>query len=169
MSAEEHGEQGIVKCPTCEKEASIPEGGVLALPKDLRKGYEAQRSRYEMKLSSQSGAGNCERCMKRSGNAATSFCCECCEFLCEACSEDHKWCRKTNSHEVVSVEERKKVLQNVKFEIKHEDINCQLHTDQIVKFYFGTCKSLICRDIVSCQNKCQVAVLRMLPKFFLKV
>ena len=137
-----------LKCPTCEKEASIPEGGVLALPKDLRKGYEAQRSRYEMKLSSQSGAGNCERCMKRSGNTAKSFCCECCEFLCEACSEDHKWCRKTSSHELVSVEERKKVLQNVKFEIKHEDINCQRHTDQIVKFYCGTCKSLICRDCV---------------------
>ena len=137
-----------LKCPTCEKEASIPEGGVLALPKHLRKGYEAQRSRYEMKLSSQSGAGNCERCMKRSGNTAKSFCCECCEFLCEACSEDHKWCRKTSSHELVSVEERKKVLQNVKFEIKHEDINCQHHTDQIVKFYCGTCKSLICRDCV---------------------
>ena len=137
-----------LKCPTCEKEASIPEGGVLALPKDLRKGYEAQQSRYEMKLSSQSGAGNCECCMKRSGNTAKSFCCECCEFLCEACSEDHKWCRKTSSHELVSVEERKKVLQNVKFEIKHEDINCQCHTDQIVKFYCGTCKSLICRDCV---------------------
>ena len=135
------------KCPTCEKEASIPEGGVLALPKDLRKGYEAQRSRYEMKLSVQSGAGNCERCMKRSGNAATSFCCECCEFLCEACSEDHKWCRKTSSHEIVSVGE-KKVAQNVKFEIKHEDINCQRHTDQIVKFYCGTCKVLICCNCV---------------------
>ena len=135
------------KCPTCEKEASIPEGGVLALPKDLRKGYEAQRSRYEMKLSSQSGAGNCERCMKRSGNAATNFCCECCEFLCEACSEDHKWCRKTSSHEIVSVGE-KKVAQNVKFEIKHEAINCQRHTDQIVKFYCGTCKVLICCNCV---------------------
>ena len=135
------------KCPTCEKEASIPEGGVLALPKDLRKGYEAQRSRYEMKLSSQSGAGNCERCMKRSGNAATNFCCECCEFLCETCSEDHKWCRKTSSHEIVSVGE-KKVAQNVKFEIKHEDINCQRHTDQIVKFYCGTCKVLICCNCV---------------------
>ena len=135
------------KCPTCEKEASIPEGGVLALPKDLRKGYEAQRSRYEMKLSSQSGAGNCERCMKRSGNTATSFCCECCEFLCEACSEDHKWWRKTSSHELVSVGE-KKVAQNVKFEIKHEAINCQRHTDQIVKFYCETCKTLICRDCV---------------------
>ena len=135
-----------LKCPTCEKEASIPEGGVLALPKDLRKSYEAEVASYENKLTGKD-ALICDHCMNKSGNATTDFCCECCEFLCKSCSEHHKLWRKTSSHELVSIG-KEKVLSNAKFQIKHQPEFCQRHTDQVVTFYCVTCKTLICRDCV---------------------
>ena len=135
-----------LKCPTCEKAASIPEGGVLALPKDLRKSYEAEVASYEKKLTGKD-ALICDYCMNRSGNATTDFCCECCEFLCKTCSEYHKLWRKTSSHELVSIG-KEKVLSNTKFHIKHQPVVCQRHTDQVVKFYCVTCMTLICRDCV---------------------
>ena len=135
-----------LKCPTCEKEASIPEGGVLALPKDLRKSYEAEVASYEKKLTGKDTL-ICDYCMNRSGNATTDFCCECCEFLCKTCSEYHKLWRKTSSHELVSIG-KEKVLSNTKFHIKHQPVVCQRHTDQVVKFYCVTCMTLICRDCV---------------------
>ena len=137
------GNKESLKCPTCEKEASIPEGGVLALPKDLRRSYEAEVASYEKKLTGKD-ALICDHCMNKSGNATTDFCCECCEFLCKYCSEHHKMWRKTSNHELVSIG-IENVLNNKKFQIKEF---CQHHTDQVVKFYCKTCKTLICLNCV---------------------
>ena len=59
-----------LKCPTCEKTASLPEeGGVDALPKDLRKNYEVEIAQYENKIQSEEQTG-CDQCIDTSNGPA---------------------------------------------------------------------------------------------------
>ena len=78
-------------CPTCELSFEIPDGGVEALPKDLRSIYEADVAHLEEKIKNPSGV-SCDRCIKSSESVAVRFCCNCCKFLCKRCTEDHmRW------------------------------------------------------------------------------
>lgn len=105
--SEEQGTSIFLKCPTCEKAASLPNGGLDALPKDLRKSNEAKLAEYRQKLdhlvaprsSGEVEAVRCERCVDE--NVAVSFCCQCCRLLCEPCSSDHKRSKATVSHRLI--------------------------------------------------------------------
>ena len=99
---EEQGSETNLKCPTCEKTASLPDGGVAALPKDLHKVRVASVSQYEVKLQGAEETA-CDRCIKVSNGPAISFCINCCKFLCEICSEDHKTWRETLNHKLQPV------------------------------------------------------------------
>ena len=150
---EEQGSETSLKCPTCKKTASLPDGGVDALPKDLHKVRMATVSQYEVKL--QGGEETaCDRCVKASNGPAVSFCVNCCEFLCKICCEDHKSWRKTLNHELQPVGSSKSDCQSTKdaqsllSNIPEELIKCQLHSDEALKFYCGTCRALICRDCI---------------------
>ena len=150
---EEQGSGTNLKCPTCEKTASLPEGGgVDALPKDLRKSYEVEVARYESKVKCHAGA-HCDRCIERSGNrTAVMFCCTCCKFLCKACTEDHKRWRETYEHELVQVGEDKgdsgAASKSLLKSIPHKPLTCEQHRDEMLKFYCETCSTLICRDCI---------------------
>ena len=136
-------------CPTCEVSFEIPEGSVEALPKDLRSIYEADVAHLEEKIKNPSGV-SCDRCIKSSESVAVRFCCNCCKFLCKCCTEDHMRWQITYEHELVEVGEGKedqngKGLLN---SVPHKEMNCQLHSDEKLKFYCKTCSCLICRDCV---------------------
>ena len=86
-----------LKCPTCEKTASLPQGGgVDALSKDLRKNYEVEIAQYESKIQSKEHTG-CDQCINTANGPAVSFCINCCEFLCEACTKHHKTWRRLSA------------------------------------------------------------------------
>ena len=151
---EEQGSETNMKCPTCDKSSSLPDGGVDALPKDLHKVRMATVSQYEVKL--QGGEETaCDRCVKASNGPAVSFCVNCCEFLCKICCEDHKSWRKTLKHELQPVGSSKSDCQSTKdspasllSNIPEEPRKCQLHSDEALKFYCDTCNMLICRDCI---------------------
>ena len=152
---EEQGSATSLKCPTCQKTASLPpEGGVSALPKDLRRSYEAEVAQYASKIQSEEEI-SCDQCVDVSNGPATSFCVNCCEFLCKACTKHHKSWRKTLGHNLESVGDSKskskgeaKPLTNV----PHKPMSCQIHDDETLKFFCETCSSLICRDCVICEH-----------------
>ncbi len=75
-------------CPTCDESFVVPSGGPKSLPKDLRGSYEADVAKYESIVKSESGV-NCDRCIASSDSTPIKFCCNCCEFLCNSCVEDH--------------------------------------------------------------------------------
>ena len=151
---EEQGSETSLKCPTCKKSSSLPEGGVDALPKDLHKVRMATVAQYEVKL--QGGEETaCDRCVKASNGPAVSFCVNCCEFLCKICCEDHKSWRKTLNHELQPVGSSKSDCQSTKdspasllSNIPEEPRKCQLHSDEALKFYCNTCTVLICCDCI---------------------
>ena len=148
---EEQGSGTKIKCPTCEKTASLPEGGVDTLPKDLRKCHEAAVAHYDSKLQGEEKV-NCDRCIETSNGPAVSFCVNCCDFLCKVCSKDHKSWRKTLNHELQPVgSSEKSEFKGTKTLLKSipvNPVNCQLHTDEVLKFYCETCSTLICRDCI---------------------
>ena len=152
---EEQGSATSLKCPTCQKTASLPpEGGVSALPKDLRRSYEAEVAQYASKIQSEE-ENSCELCVDESNGPAVSFCISCCEFLCKVCSKYHKISRKTYNHELVPVgSEKSKSKGETKplINVPHKPMSCQLHEDEILKFFCETCCVLICRDCVICEH-----------------
>ena len=143
---EEQGSGTSLKCPKCEKMASIPEGGISALPKDLRKSYEAEHSQYANRIQSEEEI-SCDQCVDTSIGPAVSFCVECCEFICKDCTKQHKFGRKTLSHELVPVGDGKvKSSETAKTLLKmpHKPMHCVLHKDETLKCFCETCRTLIC-------------------------
>ena len=146
---DEHGTDNTLKCPTCEKATHVPGEGVNGFPQDLRRGYEAEIAQYEAKVKSSSDQ-SCDRCIKSENGPAVCFCCNCCDFLCKMCKEDHQIWRKTLNHELVDVGEdtAKKTEGNVVQNIPHKPMFCALHDDENLKFFCETCQTLICRDCI---------------------
>ena len=144
---EEQEMKSNAKCPTCKKVNSIPEGGVEAIHKDLRAGYEAEVAQYKLKVKGQAEL-SCDRCIVKSNGPAVSFCCNCCEFLCKICTDDHQTWRKTLNHELVELGKKKssKSFSTILKSVSQKPMYCQLHEDETLKYYCLTCGTLICRD-----------------------
>ena len=175
-AAEEQGSESSLKCPSCNKTTSLPDGGVTALPKDLRKSYEARIARYREKISNLTADAvevRCERCVKE--DMAVAFCCQCCHLLCRLCSDDHTRSKATLDHRLVHAPSNAKDLtQEVEdtdsssfaasasasnggacaqrgrsFEpemVQMEPQTCSVHADELLKFYCESCGRLVCRD-----------------------
>ena len=95
------GEKEALQCPTCNEKAPLPEGGVNAFPKDLRKSYEAEVAQCSLKV--KSGKENCDDCGR---SVVVAFCVNCCEFLCKSCDDHHRLSRKTKKHEILATGEK---------------------------------------------------------------
>ena len=152
---EEQGDsKGSLKCPTCNELSSIPEQGVNALAKDHRRSYEADIAQYEAKMKNESSIP-CDQCVRTSKSTAVSFCCTCCEFLCEMCSDHHRSWRKTLDHEVISCtkgngeKDTKSALKN----ISHKALHCQVHANEVLNFYCNTCSCLLCLHCIVLKHK----------------
>ena len=139
-----------VECPTCKTATPLKTGGVNALLKDLRKSYEAEVAQLSRKIHSKEEK-SCDQCIDKSNGPATSFCMECSEFLCESCSKHHIAWRKTFNHELQPVGGDQ--LDSKAVNVPHKPMNCQLHEDEILKFYCETCSALICRDCRDLHHK----------------
>ena len=148
------GSKPSFKCPTCKAREILPKAGIDALPKDLRKSYEAEVAQYAVKLRSKD-AISCDVCVKVSNGPAVSFCVECREFLCNVCLEHHQISRKTLDHELQPI--GSKITESSEGahsppKIARKQIICQLHEDEILKFYCNTCSALICRDCMAIEH-----------------
>ena len=152
-----------LKCPTCEKATPLTAKGVDALPKDLRKSYEAKVAHYRDRISTLVSLKNnakvqCERCVEE--KPATGFCCQCCTLLCELCCDDHKRSKATVNHRLLHVPKKttsmpteetdssdgEQVLAFQPEMVAAEPQLCSVHSDEVLKFYCETCSCLVCRD-----------------------
>ena len=149
---EEQGSRTRLKCPKCEKTASIPEGGINALPKDLHKSYEAKCARYTSRIESEEEI-NCDKCDDTTKAPAVSFCVECCEFICPDCMEHHKSLSQSLSHELVPVGDRKsKCSSDGAMTFPHKPMRCHQHEDETVEFFCTSCSTLTCRNCMSFEH-----------------
>ena len=134
-----------MECPTCQKNITIPEGGVNAIPQNLHLGFEVEVAGYMSKIGSD-GEMSCDACIDGSTGPAVVFCCTCHELLCSCCHEYHKRSRKLSNHPIVGLDkESLKLLPSL---MKPTECFCSLphHEKEELKFYCETCQLLTCRD-----------------------
>ena len=151
-----------LKCPTCNTTTPLPAKGVSALPRDLRKSYEAKVAHYRKKINTlitnNEVSVQCERCVEE--YPAIGFCCQCCTLLCELCYEDHKRSKATLKHKLLHTNEEDTYMQTEETDssngaqglafhpemVAAEPLLCSMHSDETLKFYCETCSMLVCRD-----------------------
>ena len=145
--SELQGAKEVLKCPmsNCGENVTLPNKGLGKLPSDQRKVHEAEMALCGEKL--ESGKQPCDECVRNEG-AATSFCVNCCNFLCERCETHHRSARKTLKHEVINVVEKKREKDNCNIQkvFTISPVPCPTHSDEVLKFYCEKCEKLICRD-----------------------
>jgi hypothetical protein len=110
--------------------------------------YESEVAQYTRKVQSKEEK-SCEQCVDVSNGPAVSLCMECRKFLCEFCCKYHKISRDTLNHELQPVNS----IDLKALKIPHQPMSCQLHTDEILKFYCEKCSALICRDCRDLHHK----------------
>ena len=82
----------------------------------------------------------CDNC--DSGDPPANRCTTCSHFLCEFCTQAHQRARNTRSHNLVSLEEAKKMGSAA----VTKPAICQEHDGEVMKLFCNTCEEAICRD-----------------------
>ncbi|XP_035671731.1 tripartite motif-containing protein 2-like isoform X2 [Branchiostoma floridae] len=138
------------ECPTCGQETCLTERGVARLKdnffiSNLCDTLSMQRGRVKEKKVS------CAICSDEDAEA-TSRCLECADFLCPDCATSHCRTRFTRGHHVVTLED----LQSGRFEEQlrsKQEVYCDMHQGEVVRFYCESCDNPVCRDCVVVEHK----------------
>ena len=148
---EEQGREESLKCPTCDDTVPLPSHGKIeSLTQNLWLAHKVMEASMKEKISGKESIP-CEQCTSRD-DAAVTFCCSCCSFLCNFCKESHKRMKKTYQHELIELG-GKKVFEGASPNIGHQSVYCTHHEDEKLKFYCRDCETLICRDCIVITHK----------------
>ena len=129
-----------VACPLCRKDFTLSSNGVGDLPKN----FFVKKFLQMKELSSvESKTSPCETC---SGDevsekkAATVYCVECQQKLCQTCEQYHKKFKGTSHHSIVNIGD--KFEKETFFEAL--PANCDKHTGDPLRIYCLECELAIC-------------------------
>ena len=144
MKIERSGDKQKMKCPTCQRNITIPEGGVNAIPQNLHLGFEVEVAGYMSKIGS-SGENSCDACIDGGKGPAVVFCCTCGQFLCTFCHEYHKCNKILCHHQMVGLDQESvRLLPSIMSPTEHL-CSQPHHQKEELKFYCETCQCLVCR------------------------
>ena len=153
-----HTHTGTLACPICTVPTSLSEQGVGQLPRDLRKSFESDLAKFELKIRSQDER-RCDRCVETKCGKAVVFCIDCCEDLCELCLSDHKRARKTVDHRILDVHGLQAggdAADEIDFgeslfarSAREKPLLCESHRDEKLIFFCQSCSILVCRDCIT--------------------
>lgn len=92
---------------------------------------------------------NCTGCEENV--AASHFCTDCTEWLCELCAQAHRRVKVTKDHNVESVSQMSASVAASSANVsagmsKHCVMMCPAHPKELLKLYCETCVKLTCRD-----------------------
>ena len=132
-----------VLCPMCRKEFQIPADGPGGLPHHFFMQHLIDSIKT---LSISTDEVVCEACLEENGNgkgtvtAATMYCVDCSEYLCEKCSRPHlRTTMKGGAHQVRPL--GAKLEQEL---IQLRGSYCDKHKDKQVELYCHDCNENIC-------------------------
>eukprot|EP00731_Ephydatia_muelleri_P008189 Em0004g527a len=94
----------MFRCPTCERNSSIPVGGASVLPQNLHLGFEVEVAGYMSKMMNNSEVC-CDECVDGRNGLAVVFCCMCHQFLCKVCRDYHSSSRRFSKHKIVLLDQ----------------------------------------------------------------
>ena len=148
MVIEGSGDKHKMKCPTCQRSITVPEGGVNAIHQNLRLGFKVEVAGYMSRISS-GGEKSCDSCINGGKGPAVVFCCTCGHFLCPLCHEHHKSSKIFHHHQTVKLDQESVgQLSYIMTQPTHSEHLCSQphHEKEELKFYCETCQCLVCRD-----------------------
>ena len=122
-------------CPTCYNSFPLPED-INSFPVNHRLSHLARSRVFKKQV--EEGNVKCQVCDDKE---ATSFCCHCCEFLCDKC----KLCHLRylgEEHEILELANYKEG----EFKDKFPSPKCPQHTKQELNIFCSECQELICLD-----------------------
>lgn len=135
-------------CPECRTDTILPQNDPDQLPTaffiNRMKEVHAKLEKVQGKVTTK-----CEMCP---GGAATAFCRQCAEFICEKCTESHHRMKVFADHEVSTLEELKEGGGRIIVTKPPPPPTCKIHEEQ-AKLYCFTCTTLICRDCIVIDHK----------------
>ncbi|XP_064524603.1 protein PML isoform X1 [Pseudopipra pipra] len=143
----------VGQCPVCC--TAIPQAnGIPDMDNLLFTNLQARLRVYKQITSP--GGPNCSRCR---GEAALVWCCECEEFFCAKCFEDHQWWHKKKSHKVKKVEELRAESAHQFLEDTRKSCNLfctsSSHPDQsrVCSIYCQQCEKALCCSCALLDNQ----------------
>eukprot|EP00731_Ephydatia_muelleri_P009062 Em0004g1400a len=143
---ERSGTKQNMECPTCQRNITIPEGGVNAIPRNLHLDFEVEVAGYVSKIGSE-GEKSCDACIEGCTGPAVVFCCTCAHFLCKLCHDNHKRNKILQHHQIVGLDkESLKLLPSIMKSITKRLCSQPDHEKEELQLYCETCQLLVCRD-----------------------
>ena len=147
------GEQGTtsLRCPTCRRLVPIAPGSdVSSFPAAfyIHHLFEIKSALVKVK---EPQTVKCQKCTK-STKIACSYCRDCGEFICEACTRIHEEWDSFKTHEVIPLvgfEDKVKELKT----LRKVTLNCSLHPGKELELYCETCMELICHNCTVKKHK----------------
>ncbi|XP_038059759.1 E3 ubiquitin-protein ligase TRIM71-like [Patiria miniata] len=135
--------QGVkLKCPLCRRETILGKNGVEDLPTNLTLSALVEEfTVQEQLLKGQGSEIKCQSCDEQ--KHASSFCVECCHFLCQDCYRAHERLAITKSHKTYTMAQLQSGEVAYKSKLRKEP-KCDKHVDQNLNVYCKTCETLIC-------------------------
>uniref|UniRef100_H3AC48 Tripartite motif containing 28 n=1 Tax=Latimeria chalumnae TaxID=7897 RepID=H3AC48_LATCH len=122
---------GLVRCPVCRQQCYL---------KDVTENYFLRDNVTEVGNDIIDDSNQtCTSCDDDA--AATSFCMECSEWLCDACVEAHQRVKVTKDHTMM----RNDVKPGAKLRDK-DAVFCSIHKKELLKLFCETCDTLTCRE-----------------------
>nr|UAT11597.1 tripartite motif containing 28 [Latimeria menadoensis] len=127
----QEGGAGLVRCPVCRQQCYL---------KDVTENYFLRDNVTEVGNDIIDDSNQtCTSCDDDA--AATSFCMECSEWLCDACVEAHQRVKVTKDHTMM----RNDVKPGAKLRDK-DAVFCSIHKKELLKLFCETCDTLTCRE-----------------------
>jgi len=134
---------GKIKCPICQTEVAVPEGGTMeTLPSCFYVKNLLDTLAIKECNTSKVTCGNCD---EKSEEA--SYCFHCGGFWCKLCLNGHNILRANKEHRVLSLKD----FQDEDFEdVLRRPAFCQkeLHEKEVLKFYCKVCEVPVCQNCV---------------------
>eukprot|EP00731_Ephydatia_muelleri_P008168 Em0004g506a len=127
----------MFRCPTCERNSSIPVGGASVLPQNLHLGFEVEVAGYMSKMMNNSEVC-CDECVDGRNGLAVVFCCMCHQFPCKVCRDYHSSSRRFSKHKIVLLDQAG--ARQLHTTMKPRDHYCSQpsHYDNKLNFYYNS-------------------------------
>ena len=143
-----------LKCPSCGQEFLVSNNGIAGF---LNNQFVIEAVGCEVDIERLGhDEKNCTSCEDES--AASSFCLNCREWLCDACKQAHQRVKVTRDHVIKSRVEYEK-----ESDLKEQDspatspdqkpLYCKLHPHEQLRLFCATCDKLTCRDCQLVEHK----------------
>ena len=134
--------QVSVRCPTCRRATLLPPPTTVA---DLQSAFHIHHLfdiRDAFEKVKEPEKVQCAKC-KKVARPATSYCRDCGEFICAACTDIHAHWDMFAKHEVVPLDQFEKKVKQLDC-LKKVPLYCSMHEGKKLKLYCETCEELIC-------------------------